>query len=626
MSGAGMPAGGTSQPGGVGVAASARFARGPVRWSGLLPIVLFALAASAFWTLFGNRIVQAVASEAATKALGTEVDIRGLDLRLLRGTLTIAQVEIADPFDVKLNLLELGPIVVGIQRRPLLEKKVVLDSFIVVQSRYHAPRAVPARPVAGRSLTRDVLTEVRKFTDKISVPPLQLLPIDTVRQLALHPEQLATVRDAKALDARADSLHRAFTAQYQALRLDQRLDSAKQLADRLKGQNPLSLGLAGAQRAVSELRTVQKSIEDLRVRSEKLASDAQRGDQLLRAGVASLDQAREQDYAFARGLLKLPSIEGPQLGNALFGQVSIDKFQQALYYAEVSKRYVPPGLLPREAPGPRRMRREGITVAFPRAMHYPAFHLRRALAHFAMNEGSVAARYAATVTNLSSEPDLVGAPMAVSISRDAAGADLGMLRASGVADHRTGSALDSVAGRATGIALSSFDLPGLPLTADLGVGDATFSFAMQGEMVRGVWALRAPQVRWVTRGAQAAGEGEMIRFATQVIAGIPTLSIRAELGGTIDAPVLNVRSDIDSAFAASLRQQVGAQLAKAEVRVRAEVDRLTAEPLKAVRSKVDDVRNAATRRVTESRARIDAQKKDLEDRLKGVSGGSLRIP
>ena len=183
-----------------------------------------------------------------------------------------------------------------------------------------------------------------------------------------------------------------------------------------------------------------------------------------------------------------------------------------------------------------------------------------------------------------------------------------------------------MAGRATGFALASFELPGLPLTADLGVGDATFSFAMQGDSVRGVWALRAPQVRWVPNGAKASGQSEMMRAATQVIAGIPTLSVRAELGGTIAAPVLSVRSDIDSAFSASLRQLVGAQAAKAEARVRAEVDRLSAEPVKAVRSKVDDVRNAATRRVAESRARIDAQKKDLEDRLKGLSGGLFRIP
>lgn len=621
MAGTGVP------QGGGGAAPRARpLARGPVRWSGLVPIVLFVALLCSVWTLFGNRIIESVASEAATKALGTEVDIRGLDLSLLRGTLAIAQVEIADPFDVNRNLLELGPVAAGIQRRPLLEKKVVIDSFVVAQSRYHGRRATPARVIEGRSLSRDVLGEVRKFTDKIAVPPLQLLPIDTVQQLALHPGQLTTVQLAKALDARADSLYRALTAQHQALRVEQRLDSARQVADRLKGQSPLSMGLSGAQRAAGDLRAVQKSVEDLRVRAEKFAADVQRGEQELRDGVAALDQAREKDLAFARGLLKLPSIEGPQLGNALFGKVSIDRFQQALYYAEVAKRYVPPGLLPREEPGPKRLRRAGTTVAFPKAPHYPSFHLRRALARFAMSEGSVTARYVATVSDVSSEPGLVGAPIAFRIEREAKGSDLGTLRASGIADHRTATPLDSAAGRATGFALSGVELPGLPLSAELGTGDATFSFARQGDNVRGTWALNAPKVRWVADSARAAGEGEMMRYATQVIAGIPTLSVRAELGGTIAAPVLAVRSNIDSVFAASLRQLVGAQLAKAESRVRAEVDRLTAGPLTSVKAKVDDVRTEADKRVADTRARIDFQKRELEDRLKGLGGGLLRIP
>ena len=68
------------------------------------------------------------------------------------------------------------------------------------------------------------------------------------------------------------------------------------------------------------------------------------------------------------------------------------------------------------------------------------------------------------------------------------------------------------------------ELPGLPLVADLGVGDATFRFAMQGDQVRGLWSLRAPQVRWVANDAKASGQSDMMRYATQVIAGIPTLS------------------------------------------------------------------------------------------------------
>ena len=243
-----------------------------------MPIVLVVALLVAVWTFLGNRIVQGVMNELATKALGTEVDVRGLDLRLLRGTLTIAQVEIADPFDVNRNLLELGPIAVGLERAPLLEKKVVVDSFIVAQSRYGTARAIPAAPVSGRSMARDVMAEVKRFASKIAVPPLQLLPIDTVQQLVLHPDQLTTVKEAQALDAAADSLRKSLAGQYQALRFEQRLDSLKQVVDKLKGQNPLSMGLGGVGRVANDLRGAQKSLEELKTRAEKMAADAQQGE------------------------------------------------------------------------------------------------------------------------------------------------------------------------------------------------------------------------------------------------------------------------------------------------------------------------------------------------------------
>ena len=70
--------------------------------------------------------------------------------------------------------------------------------------------------------------------------------------------------------------------------------------------------------------------------------------QLLGTGVTGLDEARKKDYAFAKSLLKLPTFSAPDIGNAFFGKVSLERFQQALYWAELARHYMPPGLLPRD--------------------------------------------------------------------------------------------------------------------------------------------------------------------------------------------------------------------------------------------------------------------------------------
>src|SRR5439155_1382499 len=66
----------------------------------------------------------------------------------------------------------------------------------------------------------------------------------------------------------------------------------------------------------------------------------------------------------------------PDIGAALFGAAAIERFQRALSWAQLTRRYMPPGLLPRAAPGPKRVRRAGTTVHFPRERAYPAFLLR----------------------------------------------------------------------------------------------------------------------------------------------------------------------------------------------------------------------------------------------------------
>ena len=137
------------------------------------------------------------------------------------------------------------------------------------------------------------------------------------------------------------------------------------------------------------------------------------------SGVQELDEARKRDYAFAKSLLKLPSFSAPDIGNAFFGKVSIDRFQQALYWAELARHYMPPGLLPREDPGPKRLRAAGTTVRFPKEHDWPSFLMQLGQVDFSIADGLLKGAYAATVQGLTSEPALYGKPMMVTRQRDA---------------------------------------------------------------------------------------------------------------------------------------------------------------------------------------------------------------
>ena len=81
-----------------------------VRWRGLIPLALGLVLLVIGWLVFGEPITEVTVEEAATKALGTQVDVARLEIDELRTTVVMSGVAIAHPFDLTRNLIEAGTI------------------------------------------------------------------------------------------------------------------------------------------------------------------------------------------------------------------------------------------------------------------------------------------------------------------------------------------------------------------------------------------------------------------------------------------------------------------------------------------------------------------------------------
>ena len=167
------------------------------------------------------------------------------------------------------------------------------------------------------------------------------------------------MREAQALVARTDSVKKALEQGFQQLNIGPTIDSARALAQKLAATDPKQLGLDGSRQAIQSVRETLKKVEAAKQQIQVLEQNARSATQFLGQGVQVVDQARQKDFAFAKSLLKLPTFSAPEIGGALFGKVSIDRFKQATYWAELAQQYMPPGLLPRPAPGPDRLRADG---------------------------------------------------------------------------------------------------------------------------------------------------------------------------------------------------------------------------------------------------------------------------
>jgi uncharacterized protein (TIGR03545 family) len=335
-----------------------------------------------------------------------------------------------------------------------------------------------------------------------------------------------------------------------------------------------------------------------------------------------VDDARRADYAFARSLLALPTFDAPSIGPALFGDVSVSTFERTAYWVALAREHAPPGLLPREKPGPARVRRSGTSVQFAAAQAYPTFLLRDGEITVSLGQETGAARglYSLKVSNFTTEPAIVGRPATFSLSRQSQTSDVQEVQVSGSLDHTTSRLHDVVNIRAGGIRLPVFPIPAVPLTLDMGRGQSTLALEMLGDSISAQWSVTSSSPLWLADSSRMRALNTIEGLVTRVLAGIRAIRVDAELTGTLASPRMSVSSTLDREIAASIRSVAGAELEKAEQRVRAQVDSIAEEKLAPVRARVAEVRGEIEERVNDITDRIDALREQLLSQLRALGG------
>jgi uncharacterized protein (TIGR03545 family) len=593
------------------------------RWKAIGPLLVLLLILGLLLWMFAEPIARDTTEEASSEFLGTQVDVGKLDLLPRQASVELRALQIAHPFVLTRNLIEADEIRLKLNPAALAQKKIVIENLSLQGMRFGTARKKPARPPSGKGFTPQVYRAVQQWANQFNVPILSLTPIDTIRQLALDPTQLTTIREAQALLARTDSTRKNLEQGFTRLDIRPTLDSARALAQRLGATDPKQLGLDGTRQAIQSVQQTLKAIEDAKKQVEVLERNTRTAMQSLGQGVQLLDQARQKDFAFAKSLLKLPSFSAPEIGTAFFGKVSIDRFKQAVYWAELAQKYMPPGLLPRPTSGPHRLRAAGSTIEFPRAKDFPRFLLERGELDFSIGGTSaVRGAYAASVQGLTSTPALYGRPAVLTARRRAAGSALASIDVGAVINHVTARTLDSASARLQGIKLPTFDLPGLPFRVDPGSGSSSLTFSMKnaGAELFGRWAIGSKQVSWI---ADTTGRSlnQIERLVWQVVSGLNDLQVVAELRGSIAAPKLSVSSNLDKAIAQRLQAVLGQEVAKAERMVRAKVDSLVADKVVPVKRQVATLQTEANQRIQGEKQRLEEVEKQLNAELKRLTRG-----
>ncbi|HMG18809.1 MAG TPA: TIGR03545 family protein, partial [Gemmatimonadales bacterium] len=579
------------------------------RWRAIGPLLVLFVIAGVLWWLFADTIARRESQRVGTQMLGAKVEIQDLHLDLANGDVTIRGLTIASPHEPFKNLLQADELVADLDVIPLTEKKIIIDRLVANGLRFGTPRETDGRVAAksGEGIAGRVLAETREWASQFQIPVLQLVT-GKISIDSLDPRRLSTIPAAEALGARADSTRRSWQAAFDTLRIGPALDSANATLEKLRRARATDLA------TLNEARLAIDRLKRARDRVTTLERGVKTGVADLQGGLAGLDSARRRDYAFARSLLKLPSLDAPDVGSALFAPGAIKPFERVLYWTQLARRYMPPGLLPRATTGPRRARRAGEDVRFPKERALPRFLLRSAELSFLLRPTSdQPQRYAGRLTGLASDPALYGRPMVAHATGP-------QLTAGAMLNHVRGIPVDTAGATVGGIRLPAFAMPGLPLRLDPGVATTQLGFNLNGDTIHARFAIRSSNVRWERDSGGGLTNTTIGDLIWRTVEGLSNLEVEARLSGALHRPQLAVRSNLDQAIASRLRAVLGEELAAAERQIRERVDALVNDKVAPVRARVNEVRSQGEAQVAQQRARLDELQRSLEQRLRELTG------
>jgi uncharacterized protein (TIGR03545 family) len=598
-----------------------------IRWKAIGPLALLLALVLVAWWLLLNPVVRWGVQDVGTRVVGARVDVASADVRLGDGVVALHGLQVTNPGAPMTNLFEAEDVVLNVRVAPLLERKVVVDTLAVRGLRFGTPRATSGAIDDPSPTTGAAFRTVRAWLDRVRLPPLSLAALDQVVNVgAIAAESLATVAAARHAQAYVDTARAALDSAFRQLDVRPTIDSAAALAARLERQNVATLGLAGARAAAEDIRRNVAALTSLDDRLRVFEQQVQGSAGGMQARLEAVAASRQRDYAWARSLLSLPSLDAPSLGPQLLSAPIAERVGDLLYWVQLAERYVPPGLRRRFGQGPDRVRASGRDVLFPREETLPRFLVRLAELSLAIGgEGAAAGDYAARVTGLTTEPAVYGAPTRFLVERGAGRVGPSEVHIAGLLDHVAAPVRDSVAARIVGVTLPTLPLAGLGATVALGQGTTELSFDRRGDQIEGRWLWRATSVTWV-RDSLPSSLSPPLALVTNAIWNalhrLATVEIEARFTGSADGPALAIRTNIADAVAGALREQLGAEIRRAETEVRRRVDALVAEHVMAARAAADQVRGRALEQVGAERGRLDEAKAALEARLRAL----LRIP
>ncbi|TVQ36876.1 MAG: hypothetical protein EA384_13500 [Spirochaetaceae bacterium] len=546
----------------VKLARQIRKNRGSLKTGRILALALIVGLIVVFNLLFKNALLTRAGQNALMTVFEAQAEIRELDLRLLDGTLSFANVAVADRDRPFRNLFEVGPTTVDIDLIELLKGNFVARTLSVQNIRWNTERIDSGRLTGAAPVRRTEDQAAAPGLQPISIPTLQ--PEDARDFVLQHYEQLtlpALIEDTRdQLDQTARDLPQRIQAG--AAELDQ-LTRRVERAAAIRPQQIDSL-----ESALSTYREIDSLSADMQRSLAAVESELD----AVRDQAAAATQLRDQFSAAAdadTGYLsdRITEVTADPAGflmDIIAGLIQ-HRFADLLHYRDRARGIAAlvDGGDPREPRAP--FRPGGIDVIYP-SVSWPRFYL--GLAEVSFGSEDTGSFQSGSLREVSSAPRLIGRPTTLDLRTVRDGRDQRVTGSLSLHHERGELLLLDYDGRNLPVELSAA-LGAVSLRELSGVSTLSTSFVLDRD-----WVLRGDAEVLIADPTLVLETGVALidQIISEAAAGADEIGARFEYVARDDRITsLRGSTTLDRHIAAGVRQYVDQQRAAFEARLRDEV-------------------------------------------------------
>ena len=523
-----------------------------IRWKYVLPRLGLLAIVVLFINAMANPIARLLLIHSAQAVTGARVDIAKVDASFWRGKIKVTNLQCADRRDPMKNLIQLESGEFSMDTGRALHKQWVVEDAKLNLLQFGTPRtesgALAHSKSSGDSVGTSVVRVVREQASQLGKQWLQQM--EAHLPTLVH-DNLETVRLARELKVRWPAefeRHRA-----RAMELKKRAESIQAMVQK-RTDNPLR-DLEIYQNAIMESQKIANEISAAQRELHQLTSRFQRDREALIA-------AEQRDRNRLSSIGSDFSLNSRSVNELLLGDEQARRVSEVVGWINWFRDSIPDT----EDFQPQRAR--GFDVTFSRQ---PEFVFRNMEVGGEGIIGGKTIKFFGAAKNLSTAPRLMSEPVSIELR----GQGDTHVHVIATIDRRTTQSVDTIR-----INCPLISVPGTTLgnagSLLVAMGPSNLSLLIDAtvvdDQIKGQIQIRQKDVQMeVQQAASLAGGQLLVQSLNQQIAAMDGFSVTVDLSGTVDAPRMDLHSDLGQQIADMMGSAFRENIASATINNTAEL-------------------------------------------------------